>query len=57
MPCHEIAGSKAEQFRPRLVHLADDPAEARDVSVDHSEVVQRLAETLRAHRTQGFSRD
>ena len=50
-------GPKVEQFRPRLVHLADDPAEARDVSVDHPEVVKRLAETLRAHRAQGFSRE
>ena len=50
-------GPKAEQFRPRLVNLADDSAEAHDVSAAHPEVVKRLAETLRAHRAQGFSRE
>ena len=50
-------GPKAEQFRPRLVNLADDPAEKNDVAAAHPEIVQRLAETLRLHRAQGFSRD
>jgi arylsulfatase A-like enzyme len=50
-------GPKAEQFRPRLVNLSEDPAEARDVSGAHPEVVKRLAATLRAHRAQGFSRE
>ncbi|MBL9186226.1 MAG: arylsulfatase [Opitutaceae bacterium] len=51
------AGPKADQFRARLVNLAEDPGETTDVSAAHPEIAQRLAETLRRHRTQGFSRD
>ena len=50
-------GPKADQFRPRLIHLADDSAEAKDVSAAHPDIAKRLAETLRLHRAQGFSRD
>jgi arylsulfatase A-like enzyme len=50
-------GPKADQFRSRLVHLTDDPAETNDVSAAHPEIARRLAETLRLHRAQGFSRD
>lgn len=50
-------GPKAEQFRPRLVNLADDPGETKDVAAAHPEIAQRLALTLRQHRAQGFSRD
>ncbi len=50
-------GPKADQFRSRLVNLADDPAETNDVSAAHPAIAQRLAETLRLHRSQGFSRD
>ena len=50
-------GAKAEQFRSRLVNLTDDPAEVHDVSAAHPDIVKRLAETLSAHRAQGFSRE
>ncbi len=50
-------GPKADQFRPRLVNLADDPAEAHDVSAAHPEIARELAATLQQHRAQGFSRD
>jgi arylsulfatase A len=50
-------GPKADQFRPRLVNLVDDPAEKNDVAAAHPEIATRLAETLRLHRAQGFSRD
>lgn len=50
-------GPKADQFRPRLINLAADPGETTDVSATHPEIARRLAETLRAHRTQPFSRD
>jgi len=50
-------GPKAEQFRPRLVNLADDPAEVHDVAAAHPEVVKRLAETLRGHRANTYSRE
>ncbi len=50
-------GPKADQFRPRLVNLVDDPAEINDVTAAHPEIAARLAATLRLHRAQGFSRD
>ncbi len=50
-------GPKADQFRPRLVNLADDPAESHDVSAAHPEIARQLAATLKQHRAQGFSRD
>ena len=50
-------GPKADQFRPRLVNLVDDPAEKNDVTAAHPEIATRLAETLRRQRGQGFSRD
>jgi arylsulfatase A-like enzyme len=50
-------GPKADQFRPRLVNLVDDPAEKNDVAAAHPEIATRLAETLRLYRAQGFSRD
>jgi arylsulfatase A len=50
-------GPKADQFRPRLISLAEDPGETNDVSAAHPDVAARLAETLRLHRVQGFSRD
>lgn len=51
------AGPKADQFRPRLINLADDPGETQDVAAAHPEIARELAETLRLHRAQGFSRD
>jgi arylsulfatase A-like enzyme len=50
-------GPKAEQNRPQLFNLRDDPAETKDVSAAHPEVVQQLSATLRQQRAQGFSRD
>jgi arylsulfatase A-like enzyme len=50
-------GPKADQYRPRLVNLQDDPGETQDVSAAHPEIAKRLADTLRLHRAQGFSRD
>jgi arylsulfatase A len=47
---------KAEQFKPQLINLQNDPGETTDVSAQHPEVVQRLSETLRRHRESGFSR-
>jgi arylsulfatase A-like enzyme len=50
-------GPKADQFRPRLINLADDPAEAKDVSAAHPEVTRELAATLQQQRAQAYSRD
>lgn len=47
---------KADQFKPQLINLTDDPGETTDVSAQHPDVVERLSETLRQQRQQGFSR-
>jgi arylsulfatase A len=49
-------GPKADQYRPQLFNLADDPAETRNVAAQHPEVVQRLSARLREHRERGHSR-
>ncbi len=49
-------GPKGDQYRPQLFNLADDPAETRNVSADHPEVVQRLSARLREQRERGHSR-
>lgn len=56
-PAPAATGPRADQFRPRLVNLTIDPGETTDVSAAHPDVAQRLADTLRQHRTQGFSCD
>ena len=50
-------GPKADQFRPRLINLPDDPGETKDVSATYPEIARQLAATLKHHRAQGFSRD
>ncbi len=39
-----------DQRRPQLYHLAEDPAETRDVAADHPDVARELAALLRARR-------
>ena len=51
------AGPKADQFRPQLFNLQDDPGETRDVAAQHPEVVERLARVLERQRAQGYSRE
>jgi arylsulfatase A-like enzyme len=50
-------GPKADQFRPRLINLADDPGETNDVAAGHPEIARELAATLKQQRAQGFSRE
>ena len=52
-----VSGPKADQFRPRLINLVDDPGETTDVSAAHPEIARELAALLKQHRAQGFSRD
>ena len=49
-------GPKADQFKPQLIHLQNDPGETTDVSSQHPDVVNRLSTILRQQREQGFSR-
>lgn len=50
-------GPKADQFRPQLINLRDDPAETTDVSAKNPEIVKELAVRLKQHRAQGYSRE
>jgi hypothetical protein len=49
-------GPKGDQFRPQLINLEIDASETTDVAAAHPAVVQRLSETLRQQREQGFRR-
>lgn len=61
IPVDEIkAGARkarAEEYRPQLYNLADDPAETKDVSAAHPEVVKELATLLDRYREGGYSRE
>ncbi|MEY4132416.1 MAG: hypothetical protein RL592_474, partial [Verrucomicrobiota bacterium] len=45
-----------DQFRSQLYDTVADPAESKDVSADHPEVVAELKDLLRRYRDGGFSR-
>ncbi|MBI4625157.1 MAG: arylsulfatase [Verrucomicrobia bacterium] len=49
-------GPKGDPYRPQLFNLANDPAETRNVAVEHPEVVERLSARLREQRERGHSR-
>ena len=47
----------ADQFRPQLYHTQDDPAETKDVSAQHPEVIKELTALLTRYRDGGYSRE
>jgi arylsulfatase A-like enzyme len=47
----------ASQFRPQLFNTKDDPAEEKDVSAAHPEVVEELRTLLVRYRDGGYSRE
>ncbi len=49
-------GPKADQFRPQLYNLREDPGETSNVASQNPQVVKRLSALLRKYRQQGFSR-
>jgi arylsulfatase A len=61
VPVDEISDSARrshkDQFRPQLYHTVDDPAETRDVSAEHPEIVAGLKDLLRRYRDGGYSRE
>ena len=61
VPVDEIADgarkARKAQFRPQLFDLQADPAEAKDVSAEHPEVVAELKDLLRRYRDGGYSRE
>lgn len=48
--------ARAEEYRPQLYDLQTDPAETKDVSADHPEVVKELSALLERYRDGGYSR-
>ena len=61
VPVDEIAEgarkARKEQHRPQLYDTIADPAETKDVSAEHPEVVAELKDLLRRYRDGGFSRE
>ena len=61
VPVDEIADgarkARKAQFRPQLFDLQADPAEAKDVSAEHPEVIAELKDLLRRYRDGGYSRE
>jgi len=47
----------AAQFQPQLYDTLADPAESKDVSAEHPEVVQELTALLNRYRNGGYSRE
>jgi hypothetical protein len=61
IPVDEIAEgarkARKTQHRPQLYDTVADPAETKDVSAEHPEVVAELKDLLRRYRDGGFSRE
>ena len=49
--------ARAEEYHPQLYNLKDDPAETKDVSAAHPDVVKELAGLLDRYREGGYSRE
>ena len=52
-----VRRSRKDQFRPQLYDTVADPAETKDVSAAHPEVVAELKDLLRRYRDGGYSRE
>jgi arylsulfatase A-like enzyme len=48
---------RADQYRSQLYNTLEDPAETRDVSASHPEVVKELSALLNRYRDGGYSRE
>ena len=48
--------TRADEHKPQLYNIEDDPAETRDVSADHPDVVAELTALLDRYRRGGYSR-
>lgn len=47
----------ADEFKPQLYNLKEDPSETKDVSAEHPEVVKELSALLNRYRDGGYSRE
>jgi len=52
-----VRKSRADEFKPQLYNVQDDPAETKDVSAEHPEVVKELSALLNRYRDGGYSRE
>lgn len=52
-----VRKTQADQFQPQLYNTHDDPAETKDVSAEHPEVVKELHALLNRYRDGGYSRE
>ena len=52
-----VRKTRKDQFRSQLYDTIADPAETKDVSAEHPEVVAELRDLLRRYRDGGFSRE
>lgn len=52
-----VRKARANEFKPQLFNLKDDPAETTDVSAQHPEVVKELTALLNRYRDGGYSRE
>lgn len=52
-----VRKARAAEFKAQLYNLQDDPAEIRDVSAEHPEVVKELSALLQRYRDGGYSRE
>ena len=49
--------ARAAEHKPQLYNVAEDPAETKEVSAEHPEVVQQLRALLNRYRDGGYSRE
>lgn len=52
-----VRKARANQFKPMLYNVKDDPAETTDVSALHPEVVKELSALVNRYRDGGYSRE
>lgn len=52
-----VRKSRANEFKPQLFNLQEDPAETTDLSTKHPEVVKELSALLNRYRDGGYSRE
>lgn len=52
-----VRKAHADQFKPQLYNVKDDPAETTDVSAQHPEVVKELSALVNRYRDGGYSRE
>jgi arylsulfatase A len=52
-----VRKSRKDQFRAQLYNTEADPAESKDISAQHPEIVAELKDLLRRYRDGGYSRE